>query len=268
MGTASAMHRQASLLHTRGTWILRDDRTLFAVCLGVIWVGMISGFGLDFPSYLHQLRPVPLAMHVHAVVFSIWMLIVTAQVVLVMKDRVRWHMKMGWFALGWACLMLVVAPWAVMSWMAVNLQSMQHPPLPPPILPSQFLAINIADLTCFAALLAWGFTLRKNPAAHKRMMILATVALADPGFARLSKHLIARNTTSPFEFFCFVFYGNVMLVAMIAIWDLWKGRLMRQFVVGAAGMLACFGGASILFFWSPWHAATLGWVEAWKRTFG
>lgn len=268
MGTASAIHRRGDFLHTRGTWSLRDDRTMFAVCLGVLWFGMITGFGLDFHSYLYQVPPAPTILHIHAVVFAVWMLILTAQVTLVMKDRIRWHMKMGVFAMGWAGLMVLVGPWAVMSWMALNLQRLLHPPFPPPLLPTQFLAVNLADLSCFAVLLAWGFTLRKNPAAHKRMMILSTVALADPGFARLFKHLTGWQATSPFEFFCYVFYGNVLLVALIAIWDLWKGRLMRQFVVGAAGMLATFYVAAVLFFWKPWQATTLGWVEAWKHTFG
>lgn len=268
MGTASAIHRRGDFLHTRGTWSLRDDRTMFAVCLGVLWFGMIAGFGLDFHSYLYQVPSAPTILHIHAAVFAVWMLILTAQVTLVMKDRIRWHMKMGVFAMGWAGLMVVVGPWAVMSWMALNLQRLLHPPFPPPLLPTQFLAINLADLSCFAVLLAWGFNLRKNPAAHKRMMILATVALADPGFARLSNHLIGWKATTPLELFCFVFYGNVMLVVLMAIWDLWQGRLMRQFVVGAVGMLATFYVAAMLFFWEPWQALTLGWVEAWKHTFG
>lgn len=270
MGTASVVQDRggSSLLHTRGTWSPREDRTMYAVCLALIWVGMIGGFALDFPNYLHQNPPAPMILHVHAVAYSVWMLIVTAQVTLVMKNRVRWHMTMGWFALGWACVMAVVGPWAVMSWMALNLPRLLHPPFPPPFLPSQFLAVNLADLVSFLALLSWGFMLRKNPAAHKRLMILSTVALADPGFARLMIHTLQPQVSTPFGFFWMVFYGNVLLVVLMTVWDLRRGRLMTQFVIGATGMLAVFCGAAMLFYWPPWQQATLGWVQAWARHFG
>ena len=56
-----------------------------------------------------------------------------------------------------------------------------HGPFPVP-----FLSVNIVDIGGFLVLLAWGIALRKNPAAHKRMMILSSVSLADPGFNRFS----------------------------------------------------------------------------------
>jgi hypothetical protein len=42
--------------------------------------------------------------------------------------------------------------------------------------------VNFLDIVGFLVLLAWGIALRRNPAAHRRMMILATISLADPGF--------------------------------------------------------------------------------------
>jgi hypothetical protein len=40
---------------------------------------------------------------------------------------------------------------------------------------------------------------------------------------------------------------------------------MRQFVVGASALLVALFAASVLYFWGPWKALTLGWVEAWAR---
>jgi hypothetical protein len=260
MATASAVQGRRLVFHLRGAWSTRDDRVAYAVWLGVLWVGMIAGFGLDFPKYLSESPPAPLVVHVHAAVFTVWMLIVTAQVTLVMKDRVRWHMKMGWFAVGWASVMAVLGPWAAMAWEALHVG---HPLLPP-----QFLAVNLVDIAGFLVLLAWGLTLRKNPAAHKRMMILATVSLADPGFARLVIHALHPRVTTPFGFFWMVFYGNVLLVALMLAWDWWRGRLIRQAVVGGVGLLAAEYASVLLYFWDPWKAVTLGWVQAWARHFG
>jgi hypothetical protein len=41
-------------LHVRGTWSVRDDRKASAVWLGILWIGMIAGFGVDFPGYLRK----------------------------------------------------------------------------------------------------------------------------------------------------------------------------------------------------------------------
>jgi hypothetical protein len=92
------------MLHVRGTWSAREDRLPSAVWLGVLWVGMIAGFGVDFPRYLHENPPPPRILHLHAVVFTVWMLLLTAQVLLVLRDRVAWHRRLGWFAAVWACV--------------------------------------------------------------------------------------------------------------------------------------------------------------------
>jgi hypothetical protein len=260
MATLPAVQDRRNTLHVRGTWSARDDRVAYAVWLGILWVGMTAGFSLDFPTYLGQKPPAPLIVHVHAVVFAVWMLILTAQVMLVMKNRVGWHMKMGLFAAGWAGVMMVVGPWTAIAWQAVHVRKFMQPP--------QFLVINFVDIVGFAVLLSWGLALRKNPAAHKRMMILATVSLADPGFARIPKHLLDWKPATPFGMFWFVFYGNVLLIALMAAWDWRNRRLMRQFVIGAAGLLATEWVMATLFFWPPLQATTLGWVEAWARRFG
>ncbi len=262
MATAAAVRGQRLALHEKGTWSAREDRVPSAVWLGVLWVGMLLGFGTDFARFLHETPAAPGILYVHAVVFSMWMLIVTAQVLLVMRNRVAWHRTLGWIAVGWACLMGVLGPWAVMASDAVNLNS------PNNALDPQFLSVNIVDIAGFLILLVWGIALRKNAAAHKRMMILATVSLADPGFSRFEGFLFPAEPKTVFVWFVGVFYGNVLLVALMAGWDWWKGRLVRSFVVGAAGLLAAEYLASALYFWDPWKALTLGWVQTFARVTG
>jgi len=58
MESVTATQKPAAILHVRGTWSARDDRTASAVWLGLLWLGMIAGFGLDIPLYLHE-KPAP-----------------------------------------------------------------------------------------------------------------------------------------------------------------------------------------------------------------
>jgi hypothetical protein len=217
---------------------------------------MIAGFGVDISRYLHEKPTPPMVVNVHAAVFVIWLFVITAQVLLVESDHVAWHRKLGWFAAGWACLMAVMGPWAAMASQIVDLHT---PASDPP-----FISVNIVDIGGFLILLAWGLTLRKNPAAHRRMMILSTVALADPGFARFTGNLVPQPT-SAIPWFFYMFYGNVLLILLMAGWDWWRGRLMRSFAIGATALLTAMFVASLLYFWGPWRVLTTGWVQALAR---
>ncbi len=256
MATATAVQAPKQIWHVRGTWSPREDRIPVAVCMGILWVGLIAGFGVDFPRFLREKPPAPRIVQVHAVVFTVWMLIVTAQVLLVLGDRVVWHRKLGWFAAGWACLMAVVGPWAVMSSFAVG--------LPGSLAATPFLAVNIVDLGGFFVLLLWGMSLRKNPAAHRRMMLLALIAFADPGFSRFSSYYLPEPKTVVPWFF-YNFYGNLLLVGVMAAWDWRRGRLMRSFGIGATALITALFIASCLNFSPGWKAITDRWVLAWAR---
>ena len=71
-----------------------------------------------------------------------------------------------------------------------------------------------------------------------------------------------------FAWFFYVFYGNVLLIVLMAAWDWYRGRLIRSFVIGAAGLLAAEYVAALLYFWKPWQQLTLGWVTVWAKHFG
>jgi hypothetical protein len=219
---------------------------------------MLTGFGTDFPKYLHQTPPPSTILHVHAAVFTTWMLLLTVQTLLVLRDRVAIHRKLGVFAVGWACLMAIMGPWAAIEEQRLRLHGPHSNPW--------FLSLNLVDIAGFLILLAWGISLRKNPAAHRRMMILATVSLADPGFARLAL-FSAPIPHSAVAWFFFMFYGNILLIALMTAWDAWRGRLMRSFVIGATGLLTAEAFAAVLYFWPPWRALTLNWVTLWARHF-
>ena len=260
MATASAVQSTRRVWHTRGNWNTRDDRTAPAIWLAIFWVGTIAGFGVDFPRFLQQKPPAPRVIHVHAAIFTIWLLILTTQVLLVLRDRVAWHRKMGWFAAGWACLMAVYGPWAAMA----SQVSIIHMPFANP----QFLALNFVDITGFLVLLGCGLALRKNPAAHRRMMMLSTVSLADPGFNRFIGWIDPHEPTTAFVWFIWVFYGNILLIALMTAWDWYRGRIMRSFVVGAIGLLAAEYICALLYFSPAWKAMTANWVATWVQHVG
>jgi hypothetical protein len=254
LATVPAVERSKTVFHTRGAWPAREDRIPSAVWLAILWVGMIAGFGVDIPQVLKQVPPAPKVIWVHGFVFTMWLVLLTAQVLLVLRDRVAWHRKFGWFVAGWACLMAVLGPWAAIAVQVASLHTQ--------FFDAPFLAVNLVDIVGFLALLAWAIALRKNPAAHRRMMIVATIALADPGFARFTEWLWPTEPRAIVPWFFYTFYGNVLLVALMAFWDWRRGRLLRSFLVGAATLLASEVVCTLLYFWGPWKSATAAFVQA------
>ena len=261
MAIAPSLPLSRTTLHTRGTWSARDDRTASAVWLGVWWVGLIAGFGVDFPRYLGEHPAAPWIVHVHGVIFTVWTLLITMQVLLVVGDRVALHRRLGWLLAGWAGVMAVMGPVAIMASQAANVSG--SPVYDPP-----FIAVAFQNIISFVSLVVWGLTQRNNPALHRRIMMLTTVAIADPGFARFSGWIWPQEPHSVAVWFVWTFYGNVLLVILMTAWDWYKRRLMRPFVIGAAGVLGAEFTATLLYFWAPWRSVATSWVAAWARHFG
>lgn len=66
--------------------------------------------------------------------------------------------------------------------------------------------------------------LARNPAAHKRLMILSAVAISDAGFARI--WLMGIKTAIPglFGWWLQFFWGIFLILVATGVWDLWHRR--------------------------------------------
>jgi len=257
MATAPAVVRSRFKWHTRATWSAREDRLPSLVWLALIWVGMIAGFGVDMPRFLHESPPPSIVVNVHAVVFTVWLLLLTAQVLLVVSDRVALHRRLGWFTAGWAGLMFVLGLWTAMVAKAPVASGPASP---------QFLSVNFGSLIAFVLLVLWGVALRGNPAAHKRIMILSTIAILDPGYGRLSGWLWPEPQSMLMWYF-FNFYGDMLVLTAMVAWDARRGRLMKQFAAGAMGLVVLQCLEDFLYHWYPWKVFTTGLIAAWARHF-
>jgi hypothetical protein len=184
-------------------------------------------------------------------------LLLTAQVLLVVGDRVALHRKLGWIAAGWACLMAILGPWTAMVAKAPVTSGPASP---------QFLSVNFGSILAFVLLVLWGIALRRNPAAHKRIMILSTIAILDPGYGRVTGWLWP-EPQSMLPWFFYNFYGDILVVSLMAAWDAWRGRLMKQFAFGALGLVVLEYLQDLLYHWGPWKVFTTALVAAWMKHF-
>ena len=244
-------------LHTTATWPARDDRRPAIVWLAIFWIFVGVGFGFDLHNYLHEHPAVPTIVHVHAIATTLWLLTAAALVLMVETGNVRLHRRLGWYAAGYAALVLVIAPWSELSWQALNLYT-------PGALPPQFLSIAFSGVFCMAVLLPWGVLMRRNSAAHRRVLILATICISDAGFSRLVG-LFLPAPTSFLGVYLFYEGGNVLLILLIFLWDWKRNRVMKQFLMAASLIVATGLTATCLYFNHTWQTITHAWLEGWAR---
>ncbi|WP_168076231.1 hypothetical protein [Caulobacter sp. SSI4214] len=153
------------------------DAWFFPAMTALVWLGVIAGFGGEMwrLSKAGQLS-YPLIVHVHAAVFTGWLVLFTAQVALVRRGQVALHRRLGMIGMGVAAVMTALGP---LTAFYVQAHALGTPKSDPP-----FLAVPLSDILSFAGLILAGYRFRSDPAAHKRLMLLATIAVADAGFGR------------------------------------------------------------------------------------
>lgn len=135
-------------------------------------------------------------------------------------------------------------------------------------LPPSVLTLNLVDLLGFIAFIVIGLRYRSHPAAHKRLMMLAMVSIADPGFARLALHLLPHPGT-PLASFVIVFYGNVLLLAAMFAWDLWRhSRIHPALLAGGLSLISVELVTAFLFYNPAWNATAMSLAHSWGRAAG
>lgn len=162
-----------------------------------------------------------LLLDLHGLVFTSWILLLLVQTVLVAADRTPVHRRLGIAGAAIAVLVVIVGTTTAI----VRAKQGAAPPGEPP--PLVFLVIPLGDMVVFAALAGAGLYFRRRADVHKRLMVLATIALLSAPIARLPFPFL---TAGPVAFFGL---ADLFIVAC-ALHDLTtRGRVHRATAWGA-----------------------------------
>ena len=204
---------------------LTEHRFFLAMAITIatiVFVGFAPTFYLR--GWYHS-EALPSVFQVHGLVFTAWVVLYVAQTALVSMRRTDIHRRLGMLGGALALLMLVVGYTAAI---AAARRGFVTPGLPPPLV---FLAVPMFDLFVFAGLVGAALYLRRTPAAHKRLMLLATVAVLTAAIARLPYVL----PLGPLGFFGLT---DLLIVAAVAF-DRWtRGRVHPALFWGGLFLIA------------------------------
>jgi hypothetical protein len=140
---------------------------------------VVYGFSHTIDHNLIHASPLPpFVLYIHAIVFPAWVVFFIVQSALVRSHNVRVHRKLGWFGVGLAVAIVIVGSWTAISIVRFSIQQKD------PFNSTAFLIVQVMDLSSFAVPFALAIYWRKKPEFHRRLMLIASCALADAAFGR------------------------------------------------------------------------------------
>jgi len=219
--------------------IVRSPSRIFfvvvaSVALVVPFVGFAPTYYLKGWFGTPEIKPL---VHVHAALFTLWPVLLLAQTLLIRARNVRLHITLGTAATVLAGLMVVTGFLVIMG-----------KPRPTEYMRA-FIFTPLLGLILFAGFFAVAIRFRRDPATHKRLMLLATLFIIPAGMTRLMR-FVGLNPVS----YEFVSYALVLLP--LALYDMVQLRKLHP---------ATLYGGAILVLRHPLHALvahTAAWQAA------
>jgi hypothetical protein len=204
--------------------INRSRERVFFIGMAIAFALVVfAGFSRTF--YLRpyfDARPLIPLLVMHGILFTSWLALLLIQTTLVATKRTRTHMRLG-IAGG------ILASSMVIIGTVTALVRAKGPSPVPGVNPLSFLTIPLGDMLIFSILVGSAFYFRRRVDIHKRLMLLATIAILPAAIARLPFAFVQQY--GPLAFFGL----TDLFIVPCLIYDLiTRGRPHRATVLGGA----------------------------------
>jgi hypothetical protein len=156
----------------------KSDRVFFSTMVLLLWATVLYGFAKTY--FLAGMVEAPLPnklIHIHGAIMTLWMVVLFVQTALISAHRVKWHMKLGLFGFGLAVAMVIIGPIAATD-------ALRRGSAPLGLDAKTFYIVPLTAIFSFAVLAGFAYAMRRKPTAHKRLILIATIALIDAAVGR------------------------------------------------------------------------------------
>lgn len=192
----------------------------------IVFAGFAHSFYLrtvvGAPPWAPPMSPL---LHVHGLVMSSWFLLFLIQARLIATRRTPLHRRLGVFGGVLAATMLVLG-----TVVAITQAKLGRSPGPPPL---RFLVVPLGDMLVFGVLVGAGLYFRNRVQIHRRLMLLATLAILGAAISRIPIGFI--ETGGPLVFFGLI---DLFVLACVAYDTVKYRRLHPAFAFGALFIIA------------------------------
>lgn len=221
----------------------RAERVFFGGMSLLICAVVFIGFFATYfgAGVLRAPLPSPV-LHIHGALFTLWIIVYLVQTALISAGRVLWHRTLGIFAFCLTPLMFVLG-------VVAALDALRRKVSIGPLDPAVSLAIPLLGIVAFAILIAASWSTRRDPASHKRLILLATVGLADAALGRFPWDRLGLSPAAG------AVVGLGVLIALLVGYDLYSLRRLHRSTLWAAPFTFAVGSLSVPVGMTPgWHA--------------
>ena len=154
------------------------ERIFYSGMAVLLCVCVYIGFS---PTYFQagMLRaPLPSQiLHFHGAAFTLWMVLFLVQSALISARRVKWHRSLGTIAFCLPPIMIVLGVIAAIDALRRGVQI-------GPLDPATSLSFPLIGIVAFAFVIFASWRARRQPDAHKRLILIATIGLTGAAFGR------------------------------------------------------------------------------------
>jgi len=224
---------------------LPAERVFYLSMVGALWAGVVLGFSRSFilrPLFPNAHGAPEPYFYAHGFLFLGWLALLATQAGLVSAGNLRLHRRLGVAGVVMVPLMTVVAT-------VGGLIAARRPggfiDIPAP--PLEFLIVPITNIVAFVGLAGAALLLRGSPQTHKRLMLLATIAIAEAAVARWPVEAIATNPQIGFWVTC-------LYIVPLAVWDLTSRRRLHWATLIGGAVVIAQGPARDFATTPAWHA--------------
>jgi hypothetical protein len=200
-----------------------SDRIFFAAMAVLLWATVLYGFAKTyfFAGMIHAPLPNEL-IHIHGAAFTLWMVLLVVQIGFVSAGKIAWHKKLGLFGFGLAVAMVVLGLLAATNMLRRGVGAGLDA--------KTFYIIPMSSISVFAVLVFFADRARRRPAAHKRLILIATIGIIDAAVGRwpvafFQSHPPAQDLV-PFGFLLAVMIYDLVSLHRIQKSTLWASLLI------------------------------------------
>jgi hypothetical protein len=163
------------------------DRIFFAGMAVILWATVLFGFAKTYFMAGMVTAPLPsVLVHIHGAAFTLWMVLLVVQIGLISAKRLHWHKRLGLAGFGLSVAMVVLGVLAATG-------ALRRGSAPPGLDAKTFYAVPLTGIVTFAVLIFFAYQMRFKPAAHKRLILIATIGISAAAVARFPLAFIQEN---------------------------------------------------------------------------
>jgi hypothetical protein len=219
-----------------------SDRIFFSAMIVVLWATVLFGFAKTYFLAGMVRAPLPNALvHIHGAAFTLWMVLLLVQEAFVAGRKIAWHMQLGLVGFGLAVTMVVLGLMAAVD-------QLRRGSAPLGLDAKTFFIIPLTSIGLFAVLVFFAWRARRRAAAHKRLILLATIAIMDAAVGRWPVHFLMANPKAR---------DLVILAFLLAVvfYDLISQRKVLKVTIWASLLIIVVHMARVpIGLTSAWHA--------------